>query len=320
MLYASTQHAREWITAEQTRRLAHLFADNYGQTGAAKDTSGNDIAGLTAADVTNLVNTREIWVLPIANPDGYDFTFTPGNREWRKNLHDNNNDGQITAVDGVDPNRNFPSHWGFDNEGSSDDPSAETYRGTGPASEPETQAIDGLLKRVDMKFLINYHSAAELLLYGTGFQVQTRAEDDPIYIALAGTLADPAIAGNPPGAPDPYHSEVSSLLYTTNGDTDETAHSLRGTLSFTPEMDVADPARGGGDSVFDFQDSNADLEQAFEKNLPFAFDVAKSAADPANPVSHLGRAAAVVRDPPIHASRSATRRRCASTSSARSAR
>lgn len=291
VLYISTQHAREWITAEQTRRLAHLFVDNYNHSGLAKDVDGNDIAGLSASDITTLVNTREIWIVPIANPDGYDFTFTPGNREWRKNLRDNNHDGQITAVDGVDPNRNFPSHWGFDNEGSSDDPSAETYRGTAPDSEPETQALDGLLKRVDFKLMVNYHSAAELLLYGTGFQVQTRAEDDPIYIALAGTLADPAIAGNPPGAPDPYHSEVSSLLYTTNGDTDETAHALRGTLSFTPEMDVADPARGGGDSVFDFQDSAADLEQAFEKNLPFALDVAKSAADPANPVSHLGRQA-----------------------------
>lgn len=292
VLYISEQHAREWITAEQTRRLAHLFVDNYGRSGLAQDTQGHDIAGLQASEITNLVNTREIWIVPVANPDGYDFTFTPGNREWRKNLRDNNGDGQITAVDGVDPNRNFPGHWGYDNEGSSDDPSTETYRGTGPASEPETQAMMGLLQRMGFKFMVNYHSAAELLLYGTGFQVLTDAEDDPIYHALAGTLADPAIAGNPPGAPDPYTSEVSSLLYTTNGDTDETAHALNHTLSFTPEMDVADPARGGGGSVFDFQDSEADVEQAFEKNIPFALDVAKSAGDPANPVSHLGRDAA----------------------------
>ena len=56
-------------------------------------------------------------------------------------------------------------------------------------------------------------------------------------------------------------------------------------------MDVADPARGGGDSVFKFQDSDADLEAAFEKNIPFALDVARSAKDPANPVSHLGNTA-----------------------------
>jgi hypothetical protein len=290
-LYVSTQHAREWITTEQTRRLAHLFVDNYGRTGAALNTQGVAIPGLAASDLTNLVNTREIWIAAVANPDGYDFTFTPGNRLWRKNLRDNNGDGQITAVDGVDPNRNYPSHWGFDNEGSSEDPAAETFRGTGPASEPETRAMTGLFKRVGFEFLVNYHSAAQLLLYGTGFQVQTNAEDDPIYRALAGTDADPAVAGNPPGAPSAYDPDVASELYTTNGDTDETAHALHDTLSFTPEMDVSDPARGGGDSVFEFQDSEADLEQAFQKNIPFALDVARSAADPANPVSHLGREA-----------------------------
>jgi hypothetical protein len=289
--YIATQHAREWIVPEQARRLAHLFIDNYGQSGPAKNVQGQDIAGVQASDLTSLVNTREIWIVPVANPDGYDYTFTPGNRLWRKNLRDNNGDGQITASDGVDPNRNFPAHWGYDNEGSSNDPSAETYRGTGPASEPETKAINALFRRVGFEFLVNYHSAAELLLYGTGFQVQTDSEDDPIYRALAGTDAEPAIGSNPPGAPHPYDPDVSSELYTTNGDTDETAHAVHRTLSFTPEMDVADPARGGGDSVFIFQDSEADLEQAFEKNIPFALDVAKSSIDPANPVSHLGREA-----------------------------
>jgi hypothetical protein len=289
--YMSTQHAREWIVPEQARRLAHLFVDNYGAPGQAKDVQGHAIAGVPASALTSLVNTREIWIVPVANPDGYDFTFTPGNRLWRKNLRDNDGDGRITAVDGVDPNRNFPAHWGFDNEGSSDDPTTETYRGTGAASEPETKAIDGLMQRVGFEFLVNYHSAAELLLYGIGFQVQTDSQDDPIYRALAGTDSDPAIASNPPGAPDPYDPDISSELYTTNGDTDETAHAIHRTLSFTPEMDVADPARGGGTSVFEFQDSEADLEQAFEKNIPFALDVATSAADPANPVSHLGREA-----------------------------
>ncbi|HEX8157537.1 MAG TPA: M14 family metallopeptidase, partial [Solirubrobacteraceae bacterium] len=287
--YISTQHAREWIGTEHVRRLAHLFIDNYGASGAAKNVQGLDIAGVTASELTSLVNTREIWIVPVANPDGYDFTFTPGNRLWRKNLRDNNGDGQITAGDGVDPNRNFPAHWGFDNEGSSADPGAETYRGSAPTSEPETKAMNGFLRQVGFEFLVNYHSAAELLLYGTGFQVQTDSEDDPIYRALAGTDANPAIGSNPPGAPHPYDPDISSELYTTNGDTDDTAHAIHRTLSFTPEMDVAEPARGGGASAFEFQDSEADLEQVFEKNIPFALDVAKSANDPANPVSHLGR-------------------------------
>ena len=55
-----------------------------------------------------------------ANPDGYQYTFDT-ERLWRKNLRDNNGDGQITVGDGVDPNRNFDEHWGYDNEGSSPD-------------------------------------------------------------------------------------------------------------------------------------------------------------------------------------------------------
>ena len=52
-------------------------------------------------------------------------------RLWRKNLADNNGDGEITTGDGVDLNRNFPTRWGYDNEGSSPNPASETYRGTG---------------------------------------------------------------------------------------------------------------------------------------------------------------------------------------------
>ncbi len=150
------------------------------------------------------------------------------------------------------------------------------------------------MRRIGFEFQINYHSAAELLLYPYGFQVETYTADDPIYRALSGTDDDSAIKGVEPGAPDDYDPDVGAELYTTNGEMTDHAHGAYGTLAWTPEMDVADPDRGaegeggGPPSVFEFQDSEADLQQAFEKNIQFALDVAKSAADPANPVSHLG--------------------------------
>ena len=76
----------------------------------------------TDPEITRLVNTNELWFIPVANPDGYDFTFTPGRRLWRKNLRDNNGDGRVTGADGVDLNRNYPTRWGYDNEGSSPNP------------------------------------------------------------------------------------------------------------------------------------------------------------------------------------------------------
>ena len=282
VLYIATQHAREWLATETARRLMHHFVDNYG-----KD-----------ATITNLVNEREVWFVPVANPDGYDFTFTCGpkgapcgpgspdsNRLWRKNLRDVDGDGRITSGDGVDPNRNFPTNWGYDEEGSSGNPANETYRGAGPASEPETRAMDGLMRRVRFKYMVNYHTAAQLLLYPFGFQVDTYALDSPIFEALAGTDADPAIPA--------YDPDVSSELYTTNGDTIDHAISVYGILAFTPELDVApastDP--NASVSVFEFPDDEAQIQEKFQKNIPFALNVAESAGDPENPANAGGQAA-----------------------------
>jgi Zinc carboxypeptidase len=121
VLYLGAQHAREWITPEMIRRLMHHYLDGYER--------GN-------RQIRRLVEHRELWFVPVANPDGYDYTFgsEPGQRLWRKNLRDNNGDGQIAAGDGVDLNRNYAYKWGYDNEGSSPNPASETYRGPEPNS------------------------------------------------------------------------------------------------------------------------------------------------------------------------------------------
>ena len=182
VLYVSAQHAREWITPEMTRRLMQHVLDGY--------TTGD-------AQIRQLLQDTELWFVPVANPDGYDYTFTT-DRLWRKNLRDNDGDGQITFADGVDLNRNFPTKWGYDEEGSSSLPESETYRGTDPGSEPETQALDDLMGDIGFEFMINYHSAAELLLYGTGWQVATPTPDDVLYEVMAGDDRRPAVPGYDP--------------------------------------------------------------------------------------------------------------------------
>ncbi|QGN49554.1 zinc carboxypeptidase [Micromonospora sp. WMMC415] len=278
VLYASAQHAREWITPEMTRRLMHHLLDNYGSD----------------RDITRLVDTTELWFVPVANPDGYDHTFTPGNRLWRKNLRDNDGDGRITTADGVDLNRNFSYKWGYDNEGSSPDPNGDTYRGPGPNSEPETRALDQLFRRVGFEFLVNYHSAAQLLLYGVGWQVSTPTPDDVIYEAMVGDDANPAVPG--------YDPDISAELYTTNGDTDTHATVRYGTLGFTPEMSTCQAAAASDPddewrpedcvSSFIFPDDEDLIAAEVAKNLPFALAVAKSAHDPDDPVSVVGRSTA----------------------------
>jgi hypothetical protein len=211
----------------------------------------------------------------VANPDGYQYTFE-SDRLWRKNLRDNNNDGQIGVGDGVDPNRNFDEHWGYDNEGSSSDLADETYRGPSAASEPETQFMQGLIDRIKPKFQSNLHSHGEWLLYPQGWQIGTLDADNPLYVALGGTDADPAIEGFNPG-------QSADTLYVTNGETTDYAERAAGTIAYTPEL--SEGAEGAG---FVFPDDEALVQAEFQRLLPFHLGLARSAANPANPVSPVG--------------------------------
>jgi hypothetical protein len=260
VLYSSTQHAREWISTEVNRRLMNYYIDGW---------RAND------RDVRKLLQTTELWFILVANPDGYQYTFDH-ERLWRKNLRDNNGDGQTQVGDGVDPNRNFPNHWGYDEEGSSSIQSSDTYRGPAPGSEPETQAMKGLLDRVGFEFQVNWHSAGQWLLYAEGWQTSTPTADDPIYYAMSGNLDHPAIDGFHPGL-------SSDVLYVTNGETTDYAHVRTGTLAWTPELSPGCDGCG-----FVFPDDDALVQAEFERNLPFARSVASSAVDPANPKTVTG--------------------------------
>ncbi|MFE5672082.1 M14 family zinc carboxypeptidase [Agromyces sp. NPDC056523] len=260
VLHSSTQHAREWISTEVNRRLMNWYIDEWRANNK---------------EIKDLLKNNELWFVIVANPDGYQYTFD-AERLWRKNLRDNDGDEQITRADGVDPNRNFPEHFGYDEEGSSSQPNSDTYRGPSPASEPETQAMISLFDRADFSFQINWHSFGQWLLYAEGWQTGTPTADDPIYYALSGNLDDPAIPDFEPGL-------SSDVLYVTNGETTDYAHAERGVLGWTPELGEGD----GGDG-FVFPDDEAQVQAEFERALPFALDVAKSAANPAEPVSHLG--------------------------------
>jgi hypothetical protein len=278
VLYSAVQHAREWLAGETNLRTLKLFLRNFGERGTAIGTDGQPVEGVSSREITRLLSRNEAWFIPIANPDGYDFTFDPPNRLWRKNLHDNNGDGQITAVDGVDLNRNFPTRWNYDDEGSNTDISSETYRGTQAASEPETRAFLSLMRRVRFAANKNDHTHGRLLLWPPGWQVDTRYADEPIFTTLAGDDDNPAIPG--------FDPDVGAELYTTNGDTNDHMYAADRTLSFTPE---GTPAASG--SGFVFQDVEADVQAEFERHIQFALDLLRSARDPSRPVSHLGNEA-----------------------------
>ncbi len=262
VLYQATTHAREWISTEVNMRLLQWFVDG---------ARSND------RDVKQILRSSEVWFVPVVNPDGYQYTFDV-DRLWRKNLRDNNGDGQVGPGDGVDLNRNYPEHWNYDNEGSDSQSAGETYRGPTPGSEPEIQANMALFDMLpDLRFAMSYHSFGELLLYAQGWQVQTPSADDPIYVALTGTDDDPAVEGYDPG--------VGADLYTTNGEFTDWSHGIRGVLAWTTEL-----AEGCDGCGFVFPDDEDLVQAEFERNFAFALNIARSVSNPERPVSHMGLA------------------------------
>ena len=206
---------------------------------------------------------------------------------------DNDLDDLLTANDGVDTNRNWAEKWRYDQEGAVDIFNSDTYRGTSAQSEPEVSALDAMFAKLKPKFLLDYHTYGPLILYPEGWQVETPSTDTPATAALAGLDDDhPAIAD--------YDPDVAGELYTTNGDVTGHVYKRYGTLGYTVELaGGSGPGVGGtvdGPNSFNpggfvFQDSEAAVEDQFQRNLPFALDLARSAKNPGRPVSHLGNVA-----------------------------
>ncbi len=268
VLFLATHHAREWVATQMAMRLIKYFVQNYGSDDR----------------VTQLLDTTKIWIVPVANPDGYQYTFDV-ERLWRKNLRDNDGNGEINIADGVDLNRNFESHWGQDDEGSSPVWSDATYRGAAPHSEPETQVVADFVLAHNFKFIVSYHTYSNLILYPWGWQVQTPSLDDPIFVAQAGTDDNPAIYDSIMG--QGYDPGVGADLYTTNGDFTDWTYTRARVPSYTVELTLGVDAEGNA-YAFEFPDDEAMVQTVFEDNLEFALSLAESAADPAHPVSPVG--------------------------------
>lgn len=255
VLFMATYHAREWAATEMALRLIkYLIVERNGRT-------------------DSLVAGRDIWILPVANPDGYQYTFI-SDRFWRKNRRQNGN-GSF----GVDLNRNHAFKWGIDDQGSSPNPASEVYRGTAPESEPEIRAIAAFHAAHPPVLSVSYHTFTGLILYPPGHEFGKLADDLGIFRALAGTDVQPAVRDRLPGSNrDHYRPSPGWNLYPTNGEYTDWAYARHGVLAFTPELTSG--FEFGQFYGFDFPDDESRLSTLFQDNLPFALDVLDAARDP----------------------------------------
>jgi len=191
--FSAAIHAREVITPAVLLETMRTLIEGYGS-----DTM-----------ITRLIDTREIFFMPCINADGYvynEIIAPSGGGMWRKNRRDNG-DGSF----GVDLNRNFPYEWGYDNNGSSPYTGDPTYRGTGPASEPETQRFIDFVEGRNFAITVTYHSYSNLILWPWGYDYNLYTPDQDLFQAMGDSIS--VFNG--------YTPTVAWGFYPVNGDTDD---------------------------------------------------------------------------------------------------
>ena len=119
--------------------------------------------------VTQLLDTRQIYVVPVLNGDGkrYDETGNAPGFDWRKNRR-----RAASGAIGVDLNRNFPVRWGGFREQDATwrdrvtNPLGNIYEGNAPLSEPESAALAAFLwrKRESLRLFVDVHSPLRKIL------------------------------------------------------------------------------------------------------------------------------------------------------------
>jgi carboxypeptidase A2 len=210
-----TTHAREWLSTTTALNILNALA-----------TGSN-------ADALRLTDLFDWHIVPVVNPDGYEYSWT-SDRYWRKNRRANG------ACVGTDINRNFDSTWGTD--GASTNPCSDTFRGSSAASEPETQVIQRELRRIasTIRGVFTIHSYSSLWLFPWGYtvnhdgQVCARAGDHVDLMRVADVAANAVQAT--------YNTvwrrgNACETIYPTSGTTDAYAKGVAGIkYTFTLEL------------------------------------------------------------------------------------
>uniref|UniRef100_A0A5S6QAR0 ShKT domain-containing protein n=1 Tax=Trichuris muris TaxID=70415 RepID=A0A5S6QAR0_TRIMR len=158
-------HAREWIAPSTALIIITELLTNYESDPSVKA----------------YVDQLTWYILPVVNPDGLEFSRAssdPRVRLWRKNRSAATCTSSIRdCCFGVDLNRNFDFKWG--EIGGSNNPCDEIYQGSGPFSEPETDAIRRFITNRNGEFaaFLTLHSYSQIWMYPFGHKRQVYSSD-----------------------------------------------------------------------------------------------------------------------------------------------
>jgi len=217
-IFMGGHHAREHLSIELPLYYIEYLLKEYA--------AGNP-------KIQKLVNSRDIHIIPMVNPDGAEFDIESGSyKSWRKNRKKNSN-----GTFGVDLNRNYGFGWG--GGGASTNPSSDTFRGPNAFSEPESLAVKNYVEsHTNITVLLSFHTFSQLILYPWGHTYDSIqvTRDKEVHEFMAQKMA----------TWNGYQPQQSSDLYIASGDTTDWAYGEHKIVSFTFELDPANSGWGSG--------------------------------------------------------------------------
>jgi carboxypeptidase T len=278
-LVMASIHARELTPAELAYRYIDLLVTGYG----------------TNADITAILDNTEVWVIPVANPDGREIVEQGGTAPYLQRKNANNTAGVCsnppTASNqaGVDLNRNANFQWG--GIGTSASPCTQTYKGTSAASEPEQQALQTLWAALWPDQHSSPTAAVPTSATGTFISVHSSSNFVLLPPGAGGTSANDAQLRALAFRFSSFNGYVTGtgpeILYGTTGTSDDYVYHELGPASYTFEVGPSSgtcsgftPAYSCVDSTFWPLNRDAFLYAAKSARAPYVSPRGPSAVSP----------------------------------------
>lgn len=234
--HTAGMHAREIANPELLMQFAEQLASGYGRN----------------PDATSILDTREIDLIPMMNPDGHAVVERAYDGQRGGDLMQRKN---TSAPAGTDLNRNFDFHWG--GAGASSNPRSDTYRGPSPASEAEIQALQKFTAERKPAMYTDWHSHSRLNLYPWG-DTRDKAKDYEGLKAVAVKMS----------TMNQYSPIQAVDLYPTTGTSDDWVYGATNGPAWAVETGRS------------FHQSDAEFATTLRENIPVLWYHAKIADKP----------------------------------------
>jgi len=244
-------HVREWPSGEFPMEFAIDLVNGFNSADS---------------DITPILENVRVFVIPVVNPDGFlvsrgaalsgtggggleGIGILAGAGEYKRKNCRPTSPGQESvpcaqrpANSGVDLNRNYGYYWG--GPGSSTSTTSESYRGTAPFSEPESEAVHQWVSKFHPTVLITNHTFTEngWWLRQPGFNAAffpqdaqgATTPDENEMKALGDAMGDEG-TDNPALGATGWPSDRSWELGDITGATEDWNYFAQGTYGYTPE-------------------------------------------------------------------------------------